>query len=139
MCSAPGPDPDHHNHESPGHESPDGYTKTSRNWQGEFAKTPGRFLGMGLIRAYQLTLSSLIGQNCRHMPTCSEYGYEAVARHGLWTGSFMALFRFMRCGPGGTWGYDPVPAKLEARQHWYTPWRLWTLSRGQSSSSSNGS
>lgn len=101
----------------------------SRNWQGAFPKTPGRLLGLALIRAYQLTLSSLIGQSCRHSPTCSEYGYEAVARHGLWKGSFMALFRFMRCGPGGTWGYDPVPEVLETRFKWWAPWRLWGVSR----------
>ncbi len=115
MCETPG----HH------HPRPDGYTGPSRNWQGKFPKTPGRLLGLTLIRAYQLTLSSLIGQSCRHTPTCSEYGYEAVARHGLWKGGFMALFRFMRCGPGGTWGYDPVPEKLGSKQHWWTPWRFW--------------
>ncbi|HBF29523.1 membrane protein insertion efficiency factor YidD, partial [Rhizobium sp.] len=47
-----------------------------RNYHGPFRKTPDRLLGMGLIRLYQLTLSSLVGSHCRHMPTCSEYGYE---------------------------------------------------------------
>jgi putative membrane protein insertion efficiency factor len=97
----------------------------TRNWSGPFPKTPARLLGMGLIRLYQLTLSSLIGSSCRHMPTCSEFGYEAVARHGLWAGGWMVLFRFARCGPGGTWGVDPVPEVLDVRMHWYTPWRYW--------------
>jgi uncharacterized protein len=101
----------------------------SRNWQGEFAKTPGRLFGMGLIRLYQLTLSGFIGQSCRHLPTCSEYGYEAVARHGLWAGGFMALFRFMRCGPGGTHGFDPVPASLPRETRWWAPWRYWHISK----------
>ncbi len=99
----------------------------SRNWQGPFRKTPGRLFGMGFIRLYQLTFSSLVGSSCRHMPTCSEYGYEAVARHGLWSGGWLTLFRVVRCGPGGTWGPDPVPETLGSGFSWYTPWRLWTF------------
>lgn len=106
-----------------------GYAGPTRNWSGPFPKTPLRLLGMVLIRAYQLTLSSLIGNSCRHTPTCSEYGYEAVARHGLWAGFWMALFRFARCGPGGTWGLDPVPERLDAEYRWYLPWRYWRVSK----------
>ena len=83
-----------------------------RNWHGVWPKTPGRLLGTGLIRLYQLTLSGFIGNNCRHMPTCSEYGYEAIARHGLLRGSWLTLKRVARCGPGGTSGIDNVPEKL---------------------------
>ena len=83
---------------------------------------------MGLIRLYQLTLSGFIGNSCRHIPTCSEYGYEAIARHGLWTGGWMTLFRVGRCGPGGTSGLDPVPERLENGRRW-KPWYLWTIGR----------
>ncbi|WP_027993818.1 membrane protein insertion efficiency factor YidD [Sinorhizobium meliloti] len=96
-----------------------------RNWSGPFRKTPGRLVGMTLIRAYQLTLSSFIGNSCRHLPTCSEYGFEAIARYGLWAGGWLTLFRVVRCGPGGTHGFDPVPDSLAPRQRWYTPWRYW--------------
>jgi putative membrane protein insertion efficiency factor len=96
-----------------------------RNWSGPFPKTPMRLFGMGFIRLYQLTLSSLIGNSCRHMPTCSEFGYEAIARHGLWAGGWMTLFRVMRCGPGGTWGIDPVPEALAGGMRWYQPWTYW--------------
>jgi hypothetical protein len=65
---------------------------------GLFRKTPGRLFGMGIIRLYQLTLSGFIGNSCRHIPTCSEYGYEAIARHGLWPGGWMTLFRFGAAG-----------------------------------------
>jgi hypothetical protein len=99
----------------------------SRNYTGPFRKTPDRLFGMGLLRLYQLTLSGFIGNSCRHLPTCSEYGYEAVARYGLWAGGWMALFRVARCGPGGTSGFDPVPEQLETRYHWYTPWRYFLL------------
>ncbi len=101
----------------------------SRNYQGHFRKTPDRLLGMGFIRLYQLTLSGFIGNSCRHVPTCSEYGYEAIARHGLWAGGWMTLFRVGRCGPGGTSGLDSVPEALERRFHWWTPWRYLALGR----------
>lgn len=107
----------------------DGYTGPTRNWSGDFPKTPPRLLGMGVIRFYQVTLSSLIGNSCRHTPTCSEYGYECVARHGLWPAFWMALFRFSRCGPGGTWGLDPVPDRLDPSLRWYAPWRYWRVSK----------
>lgn len=90
----------------------------SRNWQGAWPKTPGRLLGVGLIRLYQLTLSGFIGNTCRHLPTCSEYGYEAIARHGLLPGGWLTLRRVARCGPFGTSGIDNVPETL----NW--PWRM---------------
>ncbi|TPW28008.1 membrane protein insertion efficiency factor YidD [Martelella alba] len=114
-----------------GHNHPHSHEKKpySRNYSGPFRKTPGRLFGMALIRAYQVTLSSLVGQSCRHMPTCSEYGYEAIARHGLWRGGFLTLFRVSRCGPGGTHGFDPVPETLDPSVRWYQPWRYWALGR----------
>lgn len=89
--------------------SKDSKKPTTRNWQGKWPKTPGRLLGTGLIRLYQLTLSGFIGNSCRHQPTCSEYGYEAIARHGFWRGSRLTLWRVAKCNPFGTSGYDPVP------------------------------
>ena len=38
-----------------------------------------------------LTLSGFVGNSCRHFPTCSEYAYEAIARHGLWAGGWMGF------------------------------------------------
>ncbi|MEP3435661.1 MAG: membrane protein insertion efficiency factor YidD [Hoeflea sp.] len=95
-----------------------------RNWSGPWPKTPGRLLGTGLVRFYQLTLSGFIGNSCRHLPTCSEYAYEAIARHGIWKGGWMALFRVGRCGPGGTHGIDNVPETLDSRYVWWAPWRF---------------
>lgn len=83
-----------------------------RNYAGSWPKTPGRLLGIGLIRLYQLTLSGFVGNACRHQPTCSEYAYEAVARHGLIPGSWLTFWRVSRCNPWGTSGYDPVPEKM---------------------------
>lgn len=98
----------------------------SRNWAGAYRKTPGRLLGMGFIRLYQLSLSGFIGNSCRHIPTCSEYGYEAIARHGVWAGGWLTLFRVARCGPGGTSGLDPVSETLHKRQVWWAPWSYWS-------------
>ncbi|MEL6505400.1 MAG: membrane protein insertion efficiency factor YidD [Pseudomonadota bacterium] len=85
----------------------------TRNYSGPWRKTPGRLLGVGLIRLYQLTLSGFIGNSCRYVPTCSEYGYEAIARHGLWRGGWLTAKRVARCNPwkplAGGHGHDPVP------------------------------
>ncbi|ENN92292.1 membrane protein insertion efficiency factor YidD [Bartonella bovis] len=97
----------------------------TRNYTGPWQKTPGRLLGTTLIRLYQITLSSLIGNQCRHIPTCSEYTYEAIARYGLWAGAWMGLFRIIRCGPFGTYGFDPVPTSLD---YSYKPWHYWKIS-----------
>ena len=98
-------------HQSDATDSKDSGKPPSRNWQGPWRKTPGRLIGVGLIRFYQLTLSGFIGHGCRHQPTCSEYGYEAIARYGLVRGGVLAARRVARCGPWGTHGFDPVPVK----------------------------
>jgi putative membrane protein insertion efficiency factor len=88
----------------------------------------GRKTMVGLIRAYQLTLSALVGRQCRYLPTCSDYAAEAIARHGPWVGSWMAGARLCRCRPFGGWGYDPVPRRCEAVPR-ARPWRhgVWRI------------
>jgi putative membrane protein insertion efficiency factor len=76
-----------------------------------------------IILGYRYSLSMLIGRTCRHLPTCSEYADEALARHGAWAGGWMAFSRFVRCGPFGTSGLDFVPSSLPASARWYMPWR----------------
>lgn len=78
---------------------------------------------MGAIRVYQLTLSSIAGRQCRHLPTCSSFAAEAIDRHGLWPGGWMTLGRVCRCRPGGTDGFDPVPAALPDGASAAKPWR----------------
>lgn len=82
-----------------------------------------RNTGRALIKAYRYTLSPLIGFHCRHLPTCSEYGDEAIARHGLWAGGWMTLGRLCRCHPYGTSGLDFVPGETPKQARWYLPWR----------------
>jgi uncharacterized protein len=101
----------HSGHGHSDHHRP-GSKHAGRNYSGPWPRTPGRLLGIGLIRLYQLTLSGFIGNSCRHQPTCSEFAYEAVARHGLLPGSWLSVWRVARCNPWGTSGYDPVPEKM---------------------------
>jgi putative membrane protein insertion efficiency factor len=82
-----------------------------------------RAVGHGLIKAYRYTLSPLIGSDCRHLPTCSEYSEEAIGRFGLWAGGWMTLARLCRCHPWGTRGLDFVPERVPAGARWFLPWR----------------
>jgi hypothetical protein len=68
-----------------------------------------RVVLLGLIRLYQRTLSRVTPPTCRFTPTCSEYGYQAIARYGALKGGWMALRRIGRCHPFHPGGYDPVP------------------------------
>jgi putative membrane protein insertion efficiency factor len=77
----------------------------------------------GLIFLYRVTFSAFAGRGCRHLPTCSEYADEAIARHGLWAGGWMGAARLSRCRPGGTEGFDPPPLDLPPRATVWTPWR----------------
>ena len=82
----------------------------------------GARAAMGVIRVYQLTLSSVAGRSCRHAPTCSHYAAEAIERHGAWNGFWLGLFRVARCHPWGGAGYDPVPGTVG--HHGLKVWRL---------------
>jgi uncharacterized protein len=82
-----------------------------------------RVAGRALIGTYRYALSWLIGGRCRHLPTCSDYGDEAIMRFGLWAGGWMTLARLSRCHPWGTSGLDLVPAALPPQTRWYLPWR----------------
>lgn len=62
-----------------------------------------------LIRFYQQAISPYLGANCRYTPTCSAYAIQALQKHGLLKGSWLALRRILRCNPWGGSGYDPVP------------------------------
>jgi putative membrane protein insertion efficiency factor len=49
--------------------------------------------------------------SCRHVPTCSQYAIEALRRHGIIKGTWLAAGRILRCHPWGTHGFDPVPPR----------------------------
>ena len=61
------------------------------------------------IRLYRKYLSPLKPSCCRFTPTCSAYALEAYTKRGFFIGSYLTLFRILRCNPFGRGGYDPVP------------------------------
>jgi len=66
----------------------------------------------GLLTAYRWVISPIFvsfGVQCRFIPSCSVYASEAVAVHGAWKGSVLAMGRVARCHPFCSGGHDPVP------------------------------
>lgn len=61
-----------------------------------------------LIRVYQRWISPLLGNQCRFVPSCSQYAIEALERYGALQGSCYALWRIMRCNPFCRGGLDPI-------------------------------
>ena len=64
-----------------------------------------------IVRAYQLVLSPMLGQNCRFYPSCSSYAIEALRTHGAVRGGWLAARRLGRCHPWNAGGLDPVPPR----------------------------
>ncbi|WP_248723822.1 membrane protein insertion efficiency factor YidD [Seonamhaeicola sp. ML3] len=62
-----------------------------------------------LIKVYQLFISPITPATCRYNPTCSQYSKEALKKHGLFKGGWLAIKRILSCHPWGGSGYDPVP------------------------------
>jgi len=71
-----------------------------------------------LIRLYKKTLSPLLGNQCRFLPTCSEYTYGAIETHGAGLGIVLGAKRILKCHPFHVGGYDPVPEKNEVKFKW---------------------
>jgi hypothetical protein len=65
---------------------------------------------IGLVKVYRLTLSPMLGGQCRFEPSCSAYAEQALRRHGALRGSWLAVRRVLRCHPFNPGGVDPVPA-----------------------------
>ncbi len=61
------------------------------------------------IKMYQKYISPMKGTKCPYIPTCSQYGLEAVEKYGALKGGAMAAWRILRCNPLSSGGYDPVP------------------------------
>jgi putative membrane protein insertion efficiency factor len=68
-----------------------------------------RRLGKGLIKNYKQYVSPYLMTACKHTPSCSQYGREAIEKHGLIQGSKMAFMRILSCNDRAEGRYDPVP------------------------------
>ncbi len=79
---------------------------------GERETTRAR-LASGLFTFYKRGVSPLLHglgiSQCKYLPTCSEYAYAAVVKHGWVRGGWLALRRVARCRPFAEGGFDPVP------------------------------
>lgn len=66
---------------------------------------------LALIRFYQSDVSPHTANHCKYIPTCSQYGAEAIERFGALKGTALTVWRIMRCNPFSKGGFDPVPQK----------------------------
>ena len=60
------------------------------------------------INLYKYLISPLLGNNCRYLPTCSEYTKESIKKYGVIKGFWLGLKRIVKCHPWGKGGYDPI-------------------------------
>ncbi len=65
-----------------------------------------------LIKTYQKYISPVKGTKCPYFPSCSNYGLEAVEKHGSIKGMILTVWRIIRCNPFSKGGIDPVPEKF---------------------------
>ncbi len=68
-----------------------------------------KFILIQIIQLYQKAISPFLGAQCRYTPTCSQYGLEAIKKHGAIKGFWLTLKRIISCNPWGGSGFDPVP------------------------------
>ena len=70
---------------------------------------------LALIKFYRSSISPHTAASCKYIPTCSQYGLEAIERFGAFKGGLLTLWRILRCNPWSRGGYDPVPEKKEKK------------------------
>ena len=65
---------------------------------------------VALIKFYRKYISPLKTHGCcKYHPTCSQYAIEAYEKYGFFKGTFLTVWRILRCNPFSKGGYDPVP------------------------------
>lgn len=79
------------------------------------SRSAGAWLLLFLVRFYIVFLSPFFGGSCKFYPSCSNYAFEAISRHGAWRGWALATKRLLRCRPFTKGGFDPVPDPEPAR------------------------
>ena len=67
------------------------------------------FVALKLLRGYKILISPYFRGSCRFLPSCADYAAEAISRHGLLRGGWLAAARLARCQPLCASGHDPVP------------------------------
>ena len=65
---------------------------------------------IAILRFYRRYISPAFPGKCRFIPTCSEYGIEAIEKYGALKGGYLAVRRILRCHPFYKGDLnDPVP------------------------------
>lgn len=77
------------------------------------AKLP-QYTLVAAINLYRYAISPYLGKTCRFEPSCSNYGLEAIKRHGAIMGTWLTVRRIGRCHPWHPGGYDPVPPRNQS-------------------------
>jgi uncharacterized protein len=66
-----------------------------------------KYLAMGLIWAYRMTLKPFVGGGrCKYHPSCSQYALDAYKEFGFLKGTVLAGWRLLRCNPWSRGGVD---------------------------------
>ena len=77
--------------------------------------TPFKFILIKIIKFYKFFISPHLGNNCRYLPSCSEYFLDCLDEHGSFKGTIKGIKRIFSCHPikflGGGEGFDPVKKK----------------------------
>ena len=71
-----------------------------------------KYILLPLIKLYQWLISPLLGNNCRHIPSCSEYTLETIKKNGAIKGVALGAKRISKCHPWTEAKFDPVPKKI---------------------------
>ena len=66
-------------------------------------------IASALVKFYQYSSRPLLPNACRYNPTCSQYAIDAISKHGVLKGTYLAIKRIGSCHPWGGSGFDPVP------------------------------
>jgi uncharacterized protein len=80
------------------------------------ARVPRRLLVLA-VRGYQRFISPMTPPTCRFYPSCSSYAVTALERHGALRGTWLAVWRVLRCNPWNPGGVDDVPPAGQRHRH----------------------
>ena len=79
-----------------------------------------KYILIKLIKLYKIILSPYLGNNCRYLPTCSQYFIDSLEEEGLLKGTVKGIKRILSCHPikflGGGEGFDPVNKDMKAKK-----------------------
>tara|TARA_X000000368_G_scaffold403899_1_gene379341 strand:+ start:196 stop:438 length:243 start_codon:yes stop_codon:yes gene_type:complete len=74
-----------------------------------------KYILIKIISLYKIFISPYLGNNCRYLPTCSEYFIDSLEKKGVFKGTINGIKRILSCHPikflGGGEGFDPVKKK----------------------------